>query len=205
MQSEYPWFSHDCNARNDRKVRALRAEMGYMGYACFFMLLELLREEPSLSLDLSKGHITRAVQDELGVTALQLDAFLKLCTELELIQVVNQVVSSGSFTRRVERRMKNLEVWRSNGKMGGRPKKPSGSVLVNQEDNQNHNQTESIRTELNRTELREKPNQNQVVISGGPKKIPEKPRVPRTTRSIADLAKHPAPTVEFDLENDSPF
>lgn len=39
------YFPHFCTARNDRKVKRLRKELGVEGYGIFFMLLEVLREQ----------------------------------------------------------------------------------------------------------------------------------------------------------------
>jgi len=39
------YFPHFCTARNDRKVKRLRKELGVEGYGIFFMLLEILREQ----------------------------------------------------------------------------------------------------------------------------------------------------------------
>lgn len=40
------FFSHDCNARNDPKILALRSVYGAEGYGVYFMLVEILREQP---------------------------------------------------------------------------------------------------------------------------------------------------------------
>lgn len=42
------YFPHFCKARNDRKIRRLRKDMGIEGYGIFFMLLEILREQTEL-------------------------------------------------------------------------------------------------------------------------------------------------------------
>ena len=44
MKDAY-YFPHFCTARNDRKVKRLRKELGVEGYGIFFMLLEVLREQ----------------------------------------------------------------------------------------------------------------------------------------------------------------
>jgi hypothetical protein len=47
-ESEYVYFPHYVNSRNDRKVRRLRKELGVEGYGIFFMILEVLREQSEL-------------------------------------------------------------------------------------------------------------------------------------------------------------
>lgn len=48
------FFSHDCNARNDPKILALRSVYGAEGYAVYFMLIEILREQPEYKLAVNK-------------------------------------------------------------------------------------------------------------------------------------------------------
>lgn len=46
MKKEQPFFKHDSNAINDPKIIALTNDFGLEGYGAFWMLIELLREEP---------------------------------------------------------------------------------------------------------------------------------------------------------------
>lgn len=48
------FFSHDCNARNDPKILALRSIYGAEGYGVYFMLIEILREQPEYKLPITK-------------------------------------------------------------------------------------------------------------------------------------------------------
>lgn len=48
------FFSHDCNARNDPKILALRSVYGAEGYGVYFMLIEILREQPEYKLAVNK-------------------------------------------------------------------------------------------------------------------------------------------------------
>ncbi len=45
MKKNNKYFSHDCNARNDEKMLAVRMRHGVEGYGIYFMLLERLRDE----------------------------------------------------------------------------------------------------------------------------------------------------------------
>lgn len=48
MKKELMYFPHLHDARNDRKVRRMRNELGIEGYGIFFMLLEKLRSEDGM-------------------------------------------------------------------------------------------------------------------------------------------------------------
>lgn len=46
MKKDAYYFPHFCNARHDRKIKRLRKELGIEGYGIYFMVLEVLREQP---------------------------------------------------------------------------------------------------------------------------------------------------------------
>lgn len=45
MEKDAFYFPHFCNARQDRKIKRVRKELGLEGYGIYFMLLETLREQ----------------------------------------------------------------------------------------------------------------------------------------------------------------
>lgn len=53
MNKEAYYFSHDSNARNDVKVVKLRRVLGLEGYAIYFCLIEILREQKDHKLPLN--------------------------------------------------------------------------------------------------------------------------------------------------------
>lgn len=53
MKKEAYYFSHDANARNDVKIIRLRRSLGLEGYAIYFCLIEILREQSGYKLSLS--------------------------------------------------------------------------------------------------------------------------------------------------------
>ena len=50
MRKNTYYFSHDCNARNDEKILAIRMRHGAAGYGVYFMIVEKLADEPSHTL-----------------------------------------------------------------------------------------------------------------------------------------------------------
>jgi hypothetical protein len=49
MDKDAFYFPHFSNARNDRKLRRLRKELGVEGYGIYFMILEVLRDQQEFS------------------------------------------------------------------------------------------------------------------------------------------------------------
>jgi len=75
------YFSHDCNARNDPKVLALRSVYGAEGYGVYWMMIEILREQKDYKLRITKYiWTTLAMQMQMQAEHLQeiVDA---CCTE----------------------------------------------------------------------------------------------------------------------------
>lgn len=53
MKDEY-YFSHASNARNDPKCAALRSKYGSQGYGWFWIIIELLRDQPNYRYPINK-------------------------------------------------------------------------------------------------------------------------------------------------------
>lgn len=77
------FFSHDCNARNDPKIMALRSVYGAEGYGVYWMLIEILREQPDYKLAVNKYiWSTLAMQMQVEASRLE-DIITDCCMEFE--------------------------------------------------------------------------------------------------------------------------
>lgn len=75
------FFSHDCNARNDPKILALRSVYGAEGYGVYFMLVEILREQPEYKLSVTK-YIWSTLAMQMQVEASRVEQIITdCCTE----------------------------------------------------------------------------------------------------------------------------
>ena len=73
-----PYFSHDANARNDLKIKALRKKYKSAGYGDYWVIVELLRETAEYKLPLDE--ITyEAIADETNQDAGYVEEFIKDC------------------------------------------------------------------------------------------------------------------------------
>ena len=64
MKDAY-YFPHFCNARNDRKIKRIRKELGIEGYGIYFMILETLREQPGFKFPIEDMDL---LADEFGTS-----------------------------------------------------------------------------------------------------------------------------------------
>lgn len=83
MKNDLPYFSHDNDARNHPKMKALRAQYGIAGYGLFWMLNEMISQAEHARLDLSKKINRTAVAGELGMSLEQFESFLAFLSDPE--------------------------------------------------------------------------------------------------------------------------
>lgn len=96
-----PYFGHDNNMRNHRKIKALRAKFPVVGYCVWCMFLEVLTEcegnrwaENELEEELLAG--------DFGVSVTEIRDILNYCISLELICRDNGVLYSQTLDERLK-------------------------------------------------------------------------------------------------------
>lgn len=72
------YFPHDCNARNDPKVLALRSVFGAEGYGVYFMTVEILREQPEYKLKSNK-YLYNALAMQMQVQVERVQEIIEAC------------------------------------------------------------------------------------------------------------------------------
>ncbi len=102
------YFPHDCNARNDPKILALRSVFGAEGYGVYWMMIEILREQPDYKLQVTK-YLYNALAMQMQVQKERLQEIVEACCN-EFVEggsplLVNdgQYIYSESLLRRMER------------------------------------------------------------------------------------------------------
>ncbi len=102
------YFPHDCNARNDPKILALRSVYGAEGYGVYFMLIEILREQPDYKLKVSK-YLYHALAMQTQVQKEKLQEIVEACCkefmdgDSPLLVNDGEYLYSASLLRRMER------------------------------------------------------------------------------------------------------
>ena len=103
------YFPHDCNARNDPKVLALRSVFGAEGYGVYFMTIEILREQPDYRLKVTK-YLYNALAMQMQVQADKVQEIIEACcnefTDGEgssLLVNDGEYLYSASLLRRMDR------------------------------------------------------------------------------------------------------
>ena len=99
MKRKKEYFSHDYNARSDKKILALRSKYGWEGYGMFWALIEFIAE-----------HNGKIEQSDAGAIAVELQCkeefvfeFISFCISKSLLKEKNGVVYS-------ERMINNLKL-----------------------------------------------------------------------------------------------
>ena len=95
------YFSHDCNARNDEKILVMRSIYGLEGYAMYFMIIEILREQADFKLKDTK-YLPNALAVQLGTDVETFQKFLDdCCDEFNLFVRKDGFIYSESLNRRM--------------------------------------------------------------------------------------------------------
>ena len=81
MKEDLPYFSHDNDARNHAKMKALRARFGWTGYGQFWALNEMIAGSARACLDLSRKVVRAGAACELGMTTDALESFLSFLAD----------------------------------------------------------------------------------------------------------------------------
>jgi hypothetical protein len=97
MKEDLPYFSHDNDARNHAKMKALRARFGWTGYGQFWALNEMIAGSARACLDLSRKVVRAGAACELGMTTDALEQFLSFLAdpdECGLIEYEDGIVTT---------------------------------------------------------------------------------------------------------------
>ena len=95
------YFSHDCNARNDEKILSMRSVYGLEGYAMYFMIVEILREQNDYKLKITK-YIWNTLAMQMHTEASKVQKFVDDCvSEFQLFEVSDDFLYSKSLIKRM--------------------------------------------------------------------------------------------------------
>ena len=150
------YFTHDCDMRNDIKIKALRRKFGHKGYAVWCFILETLTDSEDFYADYTDiSQELMAADFDISVDDLQ--TIVAFCVRINLLQMTddNRLYSEAHqrrfeqmVVRRERRRLLSSEersrINRLNGMKGGNPNF--------QKDKPNpYYQTTEIKTEITET------------------------------------------------------
>jgi hypothetical protein len=93
------YFSHDCDMRNDIKVKALRRKYGHKGYSIYVMMLEHLGNSNYLQYEWNDLSI-ELLTPEFDIDGTELKEIIEYCVFLKLLQVEEGIIFSQKFYER---------------------------------------------------------------------------------------------------------
>ena len=95
------YFSDDCNARTDEKILAMRSVYGLEGYAMFFMIAEIMREQNDHKLEMNK-YIWSTLAMQMHTDASKVQKFVEDCiNEFQLFVLKDEFLYSESLIKRM--------------------------------------------------------------------------------------------------------
>lgn len=105
MAKEAYYFSHDSNARHDPKITAMRSVYGMIGYAWFWVIVEMMREADGYKLDMQGKYTFNAYAMQMDTDCIKSAQFINDCIhEFELFESDGKYFWSPSLMRRMKLR-----------------------------------------------------------------------------------------------------
>lgn len=118
MKKDAYYFPHFSNARNDRKLRRLRKELGVEGYGIYFMILEILRDQDGFKYPLDDIDL---LADDFGTSEQKVRAVI---TVYKLFEVDNnEMFFSAKFNEFMQPYLNMKEQRRLAGIASGKARK----------------------------------------------------------------------------------
>ncbi len=102
MAKEAYYFSHDSNARHDPKIMGMRSVYGLMGYAWFWIIVEMLRESDGYKLEMRSKYAFHAFASQMQCEVEKAQEFIEDCIhEFCLFEADETYFWSPSLKRRM--------------------------------------------------------------------------------------------------------
>jgi len=100
------WFKHDADARNDVKIKLLKANFGAEGYGVYFQLLEIIAENVKEGNydewgQVESIHNMNTLAMECGVSANKLRKILEYCNEINLLHKIDDKLTAPNILDRL--------------------------------------------------------------------------------------------------------
>jgi hypothetical protein len=95
------YFSHDCDMRNDIKIKALRRKYKHLGYSIYIITLELLGDTEYFQMKWDDMNI-ELLASEYDCDSEELNEIINYCIQLDLLQLDYGYLHCAQFTKRLE-------------------------------------------------------------------------------------------------------
>lgn len=164
MKEAY-YFSHDANARHDPDILAMRSVYGSEGYGWYWMIIELLREQQSYKIQITK-YVWNALAMQMQCDCNAAHKFVDDCIkEFDLLHSDGDNFWSESLLRRMDSKNEKSEKARKAaekrwGKKSPKPNSDKGSMQMDSERNadamQTHDQAYAEVMQLKESKEKEK-------------------------------------------------
>jgi len=146
MEKDAFYFPHFSNARNDKKLKRARKELGIEGYGIFFMLLEILREESDFKYPMKDIDL---LADDFGTSEQKVRTII---ANYDLFEVDEQeMFFSSNLIKFLEPYINMKEQRRIAGIKSGEARKAKALILLENERQFNGSST-VVQRELNENE-----------------------------------------------------
>jgi DnaD/phage-associated family protein len=163
MSKEAYYFSHDANARYDPKILAMRSVYGAAGYGWYWMIIEILREQPDFKLEINK-YTWNALAMQMQSDADAIKKFVEDCiNEFGLFKSDGKFIWSESLIRRMEKMTEKSEKARKAAKSRWEKDNKSNALAMQTQSGRNADAMQLNEMKRNEMKLNKNNNTHQCV------------------------------------------
>jgi len=164
MKNDLPYFSHDNNARNHPKLKALKGKYSWEGLAKFWALCEIIAETNGAFIDISRKINKLNLISELDFNEIELDEFLSFLSdpEIDLINIQDNKIT----TDRINELHKEVMNKREQARNKKQQKKNKQESSIEKDNFSEEKQESSIELNNKEKEIKEEENKENKNISG---------------------------------------
>ncbi len=119
-KKETQWFSHEATTHTSAQMLAMMAKYKATGYGCWWILVEILRQQDDYRYDISKKYSLNTLTRAMQISKARVEEFIDDCiNEFDLLQSDGEYIWSDALVERMQHLEEKKAILRERGRKGG--------------------------------------------------------------------------------------
>ena len=119
-KKETQWFSHEATTHTSAQMLAMMEKYKATGYGCWWILVEILRQQDDYRYDISKKYSLNSLTRAMQISKAKVEQFIADCIhEYDLLQSDGEYIWSDALIERMQHLEEKKAILRENGRKGG--------------------------------------------------------------------------------------
>jgi hypothetical protein len=119
-KKETQWFSHESTTHTSAQMLAMMEKYKATGYGCWWILVEILRQQDDYRYDISKKYSLNSLTRAMQISKARVEQFIADCIqEYDLLQSDGEYIWSDALIERMQHLEEKKAILRERGRKGG--------------------------------------------------------------------------------------